>query len=59
MRLPTDLFMISALATISTVLGCGVLPAGQASTRRFMVAGLTTLPVNMVHGGTYSSCSSP
>ncbi|KAJ1345492.1 hypothetical protein KIN20_000039 [Parelaphostrongylus tenuis] len=51
MRLLTDLFMTSMLATISAVLGCGVLPAGQASTRRFMVTGFTTLPVNMVHSG--------
>ncbi|KAJ1357570.1 hypothetical protein KIN20_015744 [Parelaphostrongylus tenuis] len=51
MTLPTDFFMTSVLATVSTVLGCGVLPAGQASTRSFMVTGLTTLPVNMVHGG--------
>ncbi|KAJ1354495.1 hypothetical protein KIN20_011465 [Parelaphostrongylus tenuis] len=34
---------------MSTVLGCGVMPAGQASTRTFTVTGLTTLPVAMVY----------
>ncbi|KAJ1354490.1 hypothetical protein KIN20_011457 [Parelaphostrongylus tenuis] len=34
---------------MSTVLGCGVIPAGQASTRTFTVTGFTTLPVSMVH----------
>ncbi|KAJ1371092.1 hypothetical protein KIN20_032967 [Parelaphostrongylus tenuis] len=40
--------MTSLLVTISTVLGCGVIPAGQASTRTFMVRGFT-LPVGMVY----------
>ncbi|KAJ1371203.1 hypothetical protein KIN20_033106 [Parelaphostrongylus tenuis] len=51
MRLPAVFFITLVLATVSIVLGCGVLPAGQASTRNFMVTGLTSLPVNMVHGG--------
>ncbi|KAJ1368960.1 hypothetical protein KIN20_030327 [Parelaphostrongylus tenuis] len=38
--------MIRLLATISTVFGCGVMPAGQASTRTFTVFGFT-LPVMM------------
>ncbi|KAJ1374645.1 hypothetical protein KIN20_037377 [Parelaphostrongylus tenuis] len=46
--LPTGSFMISFLATISTALGCGVMPAGQASTRNFNVTGFT-LPVAMVY----------
>ncbi|KAJ1360278.1 hypothetical protein KIN20_019205 [Parelaphostrongylus tenuis] len=33
---------------ISTVLGCGVMPAGQASTRTFTVTGFT-LPVSMAY----------
>ncbi|KAJ1366861.1 hypothetical protein KIN20_027642 [Parelaphostrongylus tenuis] len=41
-------FMISLLATISTVLGCGVMPAGQASTRTFNVNGFS-LPVAMAY----------
>ncbi|KAJ1368797.1 hypothetical protein KIN20_030122, partial [Parelaphostrongylus tenuis] len=48
-RPPTAPAMISLLATISTVFGCGVLPAGQASTRTFTVGGFTTLPVAMVY----------
>ncbi|KAJ1373961.1 hypothetical protein KIN20_036523 [Parelaphostrongylus tenuis] len=36
----TCLFAISLLATISTALGCGVIPSGQASTRNFTVSGL-------------------
>ncbi|KAJ1368450.1 hypothetical protein KIN20_029581 [Parelaphostrongylus tenuis] len=28
-KIPTGIFMINLLATISTVLGCGVMPAGQ------------------------------
>ncbi|KAJ1358344.1 hypothetical protein KIN20_016754 [Parelaphostrongylus tenuis] len=31
-ELPTHLFMILLLASITTALGCGVIPAGQAST---------------------------
>ncbi|KAJ1353173.1 hypothetical protein KIN20_009746 [Parelaphostrongylus tenuis] len=41
--------MISLIATISTVLGCGVMPAGQASTRMFTVSGITTLPAAMAY----------
>ncbi|KAJ1354482.1 hypothetical protein KIN20_011445, partial [Parelaphostrongylus tenuis] len=48
-RLPADTLMISLLITMSTVFGCGVMPAGQASTRAFTVTGLTTLPVAMVY----------
>ncbi|KAJ1351637.1 hypothetical protein KIN20_007734 [Parelaphostrongylus tenuis] len=33
-RFPTDSFIISLLATLSTVLGCGVTPAGQALKHR-------------------------
>ncbi|KAJ1348175.1 hypothetical protein KIN20_003420 [Parelaphostrongylus tenuis] len=36
------------LATISTVLGCGVIPAGQGSNRTFTVTGFT-LPVAMAY----------
>ncbi|KAJ1370171.1 hypothetical protein KIN20_031841 [Parelaphostrongylus tenuis] len=43
-------FMISLTAIISIVSGCGVVPAGQASTRIFTVTGFT-LPVAMVHTG--------
>ncbi|KAJ1349617.1 hypothetical protein KIN20_005211 [Parelaphostrongylus tenuis] len=50
-RLPIELFLISLLATFSTVFGCGVMPAGQVSTRTFDVSGFTTLPVNMVYAG--------
>ncbi|KAJ1352844.1 hypothetical protein KIN20_009324 [Parelaphostrongylus tenuis] len=46
-RLSNDTFKISMLATISTVFGCGVMPAGQRSTRSFTVSGFT-LPVAMV-----------
>ncbi|KAJ1351401.1 hypothetical protein KIN20_007396 [Parelaphostrongylus tenuis] len=42
---------ILLLATILTVFGCGVMPAGQASTRTFTVTGFTTLPVTMVYAG--------
>ncbi|KAJ1353978.1 hypothetical protein KIN20_010768 [Parelaphostrongylus tenuis] len=45
---PTDHFMISSLAIISTVFGCGVMPAGQGSTRNFTVTGFT-LPVAMAY----------
>ncbi|KAJ1363981.1 hypothetical protein KIN20_023961 [Parelaphostrongylus tenuis] len=48
-RLPTESFAILLLATISSVMGCGVLPAGQASTRTFNVTGFTTLPVAMIY----------
>ncbi|KAJ1361189.1 hypothetical protein KIN20_020384 [Parelaphostrongylus tenuis] len=43
-------FMISFLATISTAFGCGVMPAGQVSTRSFTVSGFT-LPVAMAYVG--------
>ncbi|KAJ1351640.1 hypothetical protein KIN20_007737 [Parelaphostrongylus tenuis] len=46
-RHPTETFLISLLATISISCGCGVMPAGQASTRPFTVTGLTTLPAAM------------
>ncbi|KAJ1358741.1 hypothetical protein KIN20_017241 [Parelaphostrongylus tenuis] len=46
--LPTNSFVISLMAAISTVLGCGVVPAGQASTRTFTVSGFS-LPVAMVY----------
>ncbi|KAJ1362281.1 hypothetical protein KIN20_021793 [Parelaphostrongylus tenuis] len=46
-RIPSDRFMISLLATISAVFGCGVMPADQMSTRNFAVTGFT-LPVAMV-----------
>ncbi|KAJ1357498.1 hypothetical protein KIN20_015660 [Parelaphostrongylus tenuis] len=44
----TDYFMISLLATISAVFGCGVMPAGQGSTRNYTVTGFT-LPVAMAY----------
>ncbi|KAJ1358024.1 hypothetical protein KIN20_016326 [Parelaphostrongylus tenuis] len=47
-KLPTDPIVISLLATIFTAFGCGVIPAGQASTRNFVVTGFT-LPVAMVY----------
>ncbi|KAJ1360453.1 hypothetical protein KIN20_019425 [Parelaphostrongylus tenuis] len=46
---PMNSFMISLLATISAVLGCGVMPVGQANTGTFNVTGLTTLTVAMVY----------
>ncbi|KAJ1369170.1 hypothetical protein KIN20_030574 [Parelaphostrongylus tenuis] len=49
-ELRTDFFIISLLATIWTVFGCGVVPAGQGSTRRFTVSGFA-LPVSMVYTG--------
>ncbi|KAJ1369565.1 hypothetical protein KIN20_031051 [Parelaphostrongylus tenuis] len=56
-RLSTTICITTLLATISTVLGCGVVPAGQgkargfvaAGTRPFTVTGFTTLPVAMVY----------
>ncbi|KAJ1368826.1 hypothetical protein KIN20_030165 [Parelaphostrongylus tenuis] len=51
-RLSTDSFMVLLLATISTVFGCGVVPAGQASIRPFTVSGFTTLPLPMVYSST-------
>ncbi|KAJ1361020.1 hypothetical protein KIN20_020167 [Parelaphostrongylus tenuis] len=50
-RLRSDFFMISLLATISTVLGCGVMPAGQATIKTFNLGGLTTLPPAMDYSG--------
>ncbi|KAJ1372604.1 hypothetical protein KIN20_034796 [Parelaphostrongylus tenuis] len=47
-RIPSDPFMITLLATISAVFGCGVMPAGRMSTRNFTVTGFT-LPVAMVY----------
>ncbi|KAJ1360351.1 hypothetical protein KIN20_019297 [Parelaphostrongylus tenuis] len=44
------LFILLLLDTISTVLGCGVMPAGQARTRSFTVTGFT-LPTAMVYSG--------
>ncbi|KAJ1345508.1 hypothetical protein KIN20_000059 [Parelaphostrongylus tenuis] len=41
--------MVSLLAAISTVFGCGVIPADQGVTRPFTVTGFTTLPVQMVY----------
>ncbi|KAJ1360181.1 hypothetical protein KIN20_019096 [Parelaphostrongylus tenuis] len=41
--------MISLLVSISTVLGCGVMPAGQASYRTFTVTSFTTLSVSVVY----------
>ncbi|KAJ1354029.1 hypothetical protein KIN20_010830 [Parelaphostrongylus tenuis] len=48
----TGSLVISLLTTISTVLGCGVMPAGQMSTRPFTVTGFATLPVAMVYTDT-------
>ncbi|KAJ1358825.1 hypothetical protein KIN20_017353 [Parelaphostrongylus tenuis] len=48
-RLPTNLIMILLLSITSTVVGCGVMPAGRASNRTFTVTGFTTLPVAMVY----------
>ncbi|KAJ1369516.1 hypothetical protein KIN20_030994 [Parelaphostrongylus tenuis] len=36
---------------MSTVLGCGVMPAGRMASRNFTVTGLTTLPVAMTYTG--------
>ncbi|KAJ1369097.1 hypothetical protein KIN20_030492 [Parelaphostrongylus tenuis] len=44
----TDSFTILLLTTITIVSGCGVMPAGQASTRSFTVTGFT-LPVAMAY----------
>ncbi|KAJ1355811.1 hypothetical protein KIN20_013361 [Parelaphostrongylus tenuis] len=43
MRLPIDFIMTSVLATVTTVLGCGVLPAGQVPVR---VPGIGTSNAN-------------
>ncbi|KAJ1350889.1 hypothetical protein KIN20_006801 [Parelaphostrongylus tenuis] len=50
-KLLTILFMTSFLALVTTAFGCGVMPAGQVSTRNFTVTGFTTLPVAMVYAG--------
>ncbi|KAJ1356254.1 hypothetical protein KIN20_013929 [Parelaphostrongylus tenuis] len=44
----TSPLMVSLLATISTVFGCGVMPPGQVRTISFTVTGFT-LPVAMVY----------
>ncbi|KAJ1353878.1 hypothetical protein KIN20_011490 [Parelaphostrongylus tenuis] len=48
-ELSSGFLTISLIATFSTVFGCGVMPAGQESTRPFTVTGFSTLPVNMVY----------
>ncbi|KAJ1372996.1 hypothetical protein KIN20_035314 [Parelaphostrongylus tenuis] len=45
---PMGSTMVFLLATIRTVFGCGMMPAGQARTVTFIVTGLT-LPVAMVY----------
>ncbi|KAJ1368957.1 hypothetical protein KIN20_030324 [Parelaphostrongylus tenuis] len=50
-RLSPYAIMVSLLTAISTVLGCGVMPAGQESTRTFNVTGFT-LPLPMVYSST-------
>ncbi|KAJ1366087.1 hypothetical protein KIN20_026676 [Parelaphostrongylus tenuis] len=47
-KLPTNPFAILLLVTILTVSGCGVMPAGQVSTRSFNVTGFT-LPIAMAY----------
>ncbi|KAJ1353921.1 hypothetical protein KIN20_010699 [Parelaphostrongylus tenuis] len=47
-RLPNSRFMILLPAFLPIVLGCGVMPAGQARTTSFTVTGFT-LPVAMVY----------
>ncbi|KAJ1361739.1 hypothetical protein KIN20_021072 [Parelaphostrongylus tenuis] len=59
LKLLIDLFMISLFTTFSTVLGCGVMPAGQMSTRTFNVTGFTTLPVNMVYTSAMNAARVP
>ncbi|KAJ1367975.1 hypothetical protein KIN20_029017 [Parelaphostrongylus tenuis] len=54
-KLPINHVIITFLAAITVVLGCGVVPTGQGkvnrrlSTRTFNVTGFTTLPVAMVY----------
>ncbi|KAJ1353542.1 hypothetical protein KIN20_010187 [Parelaphostrongylus tenuis] len=48
-RFPPHAALILLVTVIATVTGCGVMPAGQASTRTFNVTGLRTLPVPMVY----------
>ncbi|KAJ1361190.1 hypothetical protein KIN20_020385 [Parelaphostrongylus tenuis] len=50
--LSPNAIIILVLATISAVLGCGVMPSGQESTRTFNVTGFTTLPIAMVYSST-------
>ncbi|KAJ1348020.1 hypothetical protein KIN20_003231 [Parelaphostrongylus tenuis] len=45
---PTSCKLMILMLTFATVLGCGVMPPGQASTRNFTVSGFT-LPVNMIY----------
>ncbi|KAJ1363995.1 hypothetical protein KIN20_023976 [Parelaphostrongylus tenuis] len=47
-KLPTNSHTILLLTALSTVFGCGVMPAGQRSTRNFTVNGFS-LPVAMVY----------
>ncbi|KAJ1368699.1 hypothetical protein KIN20_029953 [Parelaphostrongylus tenuis] len=47
--LSTLAFVVLLLTIISTVLGCGMMPAIQARSRPFTVTGFTTLPVAMVY----------
>ncbi|KAJ1369122.1 hypothetical protein KIN20_030519 [Parelaphostrongylus tenuis] len=47
-KYPMGSTMVFLLATIRTVFGCGVMPAGQARTVTFTVTGFT-LPVVMVY----------
>ncbi|KAJ1359887.1 hypothetical protein KIN20_018709 [Parelaphostrongylus tenuis] len=49
-RHPIGLFMFLLLNTVPTVLGCGVMPPGQARTKSFTVTGFT-LPTAMVYSG--------
>ncbi|KAJ1353684.1 hypothetical protein KIN20_010374 [Parelaphostrongylus tenuis] len=51
-KLPPAVTVIVLVATISTVLGCGVMLPGQESTRTFDVTGFTTLSVAMVYSST-------
>ncbi|KAJ1368486.1 hypothetical protein KIN20_029622 [Parelaphostrongylus tenuis] len=44
----TNYLMLSLLAIIATILGCGVMPAGQANTKSFTVSGFS-LPISMVY----------
>ncbi|KAJ1367877.1 hypothetical protein KIN20_028887, partial [Parelaphostrongylus tenuis] len=48
-KLPIIHVIITLLAAITVVLGCGVTPTGQGVTRAFNVTGFTTLPVAMVY----------
>ncbi|KAJ1367875.1 hypothetical protein KIN20_028885 [Parelaphostrongylus tenuis] len=50
-KLPIRHAVITLLAAVTVVLGCGVTPTGQGSTRTFNVTGFTTLAVAMVYTG--------